>query len=207
MNSPVNWYPASDNLDPVGAPRLSSDADATEVAVALYDWVERHATETIAWYLREKTSKARWSRTLRFSAVTSIAIGTVAPVVAVGLNLSSNAIWGYGFIGIGAGLIGVDKVFGFSSSWTRYLATATALRRMLVSFQVQWLKSVHSPPVGPDSSTLNLQFEILESFVESVAQVVEHETTNWITEFHGNLNILEGSVAQAQSTVVTGRPG
>ncbi|MFI1779948.1 SLATT domain-containing protein [Streptomyces rubiginosohelvolus] len=189
------------------APRLSVDANTTEVAEAVFEWVEHQVTETIDWYLREKTSKARWSRALRFLAVAFITLGTVAPVVAVGLKISSNAIWGYGFIGLGAGLIAVDKVFGFSSSWTRYLATATALRRMLMVFQVQWMKNVHSPLDELAGPLLARQFDLLEEFVESVAQVVEQETANWITEFHGDLNILEGSVTQVQGAAAAGRSG
>ncbi len=101
------------------------------------------------------------------------------------------------FVGVAAGLYGLDKAFGFSSGWTRYILTATVLEKALEEFRLQWtilLAKFHHQP-SPD------QIEALllcaKDFRISVASAVLEETRDWVTEFQNTLGRLERE-AQAQ---------
>jgi len=188
-----------DNLETRAAPTVAPDEDIRSVAAKIYHWIETDAINTIDWYFREKTTKARWSRLLRFSSVTLVTLGTVFPVVAVGMQWTENSIWGYGLIGLGAGCIALDKVFGFSSSWTRYLTTATALRRSLTAFQIEWAKVQAASDATDEQALKEAYFTLASRFVDATADLVERETLSWVTEFQNSLLELETEAAQSRS--------
>ena len=42
-------------------------------------------------------------------------------------------------VGSAAALIGLDKTFGFSSGWARYVLTVTSIRKALEEFRMDWI--------------------------------------------------------------------
>src|SRR5262249_14680340 len=121
----------------------------------IYDWVERVATDAIAWYVDEKEQKARWSRLLRAVALILATLGGAVPVVALAAHRPDLGNWGYPLLAMSAGAVTYDRFFGYSSSWQRYLVTATALRGDLVDFQLAWAN--HLAAIGaqePDAQAV-----------------------------------------------------
>lgn len=191
---PRSRYTSGD-LRAVEIPYLSSRDDLTAIVRELFAWVESYAVESINWYSREKTSKARWSRFLRLSAVLSFSLGTVTPVVTVGMGWSKEAIWGYGLIGIGACCVAIDKVCGFSSSWMRYVSTAISLNRQLVTFQASWPRMEAKIAREPNSEHFAQAVQDLVNFVDGFSLVMEAETLAWVSEFQSHIIQLEsGSI-------------
>ncbi|MFJ2307642.1 SLATT domain-containing protein [Streptomyces sp. NPDC087787] len=184
------------DLQAVGFPRVAEGGDTTEAIKELFSWVESFVVDSINWYTREKVSKARWSRFLRISAVLSFALGTVTPVVTVGMGWSRQAIWGYGIIGIGACCVAVDRVCGFSSSWMRYVSTAISLNRQLVMFQTSWPRIEAKLAHQPSSEDFSEALQELVSFVDVTSLLVENETMAWVSEFQNHVVQLEsGSIS------------
>ncbi|MFI8179570.1 SLATT domain-containing protein [Actinacidiphila glaucinigra] len=170
--------------------------DRSQALRELYRWVESFAIESINWYTEEKVAKARWSRSLRAAAVLLVGLGTVAPVVAVGMGWTHLSIWGYGLIGLGASCLAVDRVFGFSSSWMRYLATAISLNRQLLQFQASWPAvevKINSAPT--DIEEFSKAVGEIAAFVDRVAEVMESETLSWVSEFQNHVLQLESGSA------------
>jgi hypothetical protein len=92
------------------------------------------------WYWQKKGSKARRSRSIQFSAVVLPVLGAIIPVavhflIAFGhadqLRSVDTGILASLFVGIAASLIGLDRAFGYSSGWARYVLTATSIRKSL----------------------------------------------------------------------------
>ncbi|MEU7099071.1 SLATT domain-containing protein [Streptomyces longwoodensis] len=184
----------------VEIPNLSNRDDAAAIIRELFAWVESFAVESINWYSREKVSKARWSRFLRLSAVLSFALGTVTPVVAVGMGWSKEAIWGYGLIGMGACCVAVDKVCGFSSSWMRYVSTAISLNRQLVMFQASWPRSEAKISREPNAENFSQAVQDLVNFVDGFSLAMETETLAWVSEFQNHILQLESGSIPALPT-------
>jgi hypothetical protein len=190
-NTPVGRVSRAGDLRSSALPALESfDDNSVQV---LYRWTEGAAIETIEWYLSEKRAKARWSRVLRVMAVLLIVGGGVTPVIAVASRSAGLAIWGYIPLGLGAGCVGLDRAFGFSSSWMRYLATATAIQRSLMAFQLAWAELIANKNLGGYKSlewTL-AALRLIMKFADSLSGFVESETQSWVSEFHSHVSDLE----------------
>lgn len=46
--------------------------------------------------------------------------------------------FGYIFLALAAGCVAMDKFFGFSSNWMRFMTTSLALQRHLAEFEMDW---------------------------------------------------------------------
>lgn len=187
---------ATGDLRAAHLPEVDWAGDRRAALRELYRWVEFYAVETINWYTSNKVASSYWSRLLRTLATLFVVVGTVAPVVSVGMGWTKAAIWGYGLIAVGAACVGVDRVFGFSSSWMRHMSTAMALNRRLVQFQCTWavLQATSGSTGGEDEPTGRAVAEII-LFVEEFNAVVDSETLGWVSEFQANLTQLESVAA------------
>src|SRR5262249_36068460 len=116
------------------APQVMTTLDA------LFRWVEAGAIDAYSWYLREKEKKSRASKVLRISAVVAIALGSTIPVLALVLAPPRKAEWGFVVLALGAAILLLDRAFGFSRSWARYVATAMEIKAVLTRAQLAWAR-------------------------------------------------------------------
>ena len=109
---------------------------------------------------------------------------------------------GYLLIGIGAGCLGFDRFFGYSSGWMRYITTSMAIERSLEEFRFDWValmtKSAGQTP-SPDQ-ILKL-IEVSKQFSLAVKGQVEQETKAWVQEFQNNLSQLERDLKERADTI------
>jgi hypothetical protein len=187
-----------------------SDTEIEASIHHLYRYAERRADESIRWYLRSKGPKALASRGLRMATIGFTTLGGLAPVIAaLGWMSGRDAQWvgqlGYLFLGLAAASVGVDKFFGFSSAWMRYITSALFLERALSEFRLEWAMlraKLGGRPPTPDQ--VQLMIQRIKEFVLRVDSEVEKETQEWISEFQKNLAEIERS---AQSRAESARPG
>jgi hypothetical protein len=189
-------YNNDGNLVAAQLPDIDWAADYRSTAETLYRWTEAAAISTLNWYLTEKKSKARWSRTLRVFSVVFITAGTLAPLISVGTNNTQYAFWGYPVLGLGAASIGLDRAFGFSSSWMRYLGAAAALQKMLIEYQLNWAGLTGSwTGSAPHVNQMHEAIKEITRFAAKLSLLVADETENWITDFRGHVSRLEAEAA------------
>jgi hypothetical protein len=185
------------NLIAAQLPEIDWAADYRTTTSILYRWTEAAGISTLNWYLAEKKGKARWSRLLRVLSVTFITAGTLAPLISVGTNNTKYAFWGYPVLALGAACIGLDRAFGFSSSWMRYLGAAAALQKMLIKYQLKWAELTASWTNGaPDMGQMHLAVEEIVNFAAQLSELVADETDSWITDFRGHVSQLEAEVSR-----------
>lgn len=169
--------------------------------------LEAEAENAIAWYYQRKGTQSRWSRVLRFVSILLGGLGVVIPLLATarshGLNEATNAVtaqleilrfsqWGYILLAIAGISLAVDKLFGFSTCWMRFVDAATKLQSLVVRFRVEWYKEMAaSDASGLDKEATGRLFEVLLVFAGKVRGVIESETGEWISEFRTNLTKLE----------------
>src|SRR6478672_7392141 len=105
-------------------------ANSEESLRNIFCYVVEQAGESSRWYWRAKIWKARVSQAIRLLAWVLAAIGGLLPIIGAllpgesGHNLG-NGLWASLLLGIAAALLGLDKAFGYSSGWARYVLTAT----------------------------------------------------------------------------------
>jgi hypothetical protein len=79
----------------------------------LFLYLEAHALVAIDWYLEDKRSKARWSRSLRVLTILLTAGGGLVPLLRASGVETLRAEWGYVLLALAAACIGLDRFFGF----------------------------------------------------------------------------------------------
>jgi hypothetical protein len=182
---------------------------------SLYLYSERHAQESIAWYARNKGRKASVSRTLRAWTILLTTLGGLAPILSslgwqqvsvqkLGFNFYVGQL-GYLFLGLAAACIGLDKFFGFSSGWMRYITTMMTLERALSEFRFGWAMMVAKlGEQDPSPDQVQLMIQRLKEFSVAVSAQLDQETQAWVSEFKTNLAEIE-KTAKAQAEAA--RPG
>lgn len=170
---------------------------------ALLKYVEAQTAETIEWYWANKKWKARMSRWIRLWALIFTAAAGLLPVIsyiareskwiADGAAMTSG-LWASALVGVAAALLGMDRAFGFSSGWARYVLTATELRTKLEEFRMDWL--VHAAGAGPAPTADQIVAFIQKAkeFRVGVEGIVAQETKDWVTEFQSSMVQIEKDV-------------
>lgn len=186
----------------------------------LYRFAESEAQKAIDWYLNNKGSKSRWSRWLRIFAIILATLGGIAPVLlSIGwldAGTGETKQWagslaafigqlGYLFFAVAAGCIAVDKFFGFSSGWMRYMKTAQVLMKLLSEFRFDWAMMISNlRGVSPTIEQTQLMIQRIKEFILVVDSQVEQETLAWISEFQTSLSEIERTVKSQQEATKPG---
>lgn len=196
-----NWLFRNVNIQPESIGLVWDSADLPGSLGKLRSYVENEAAKAIEWYFNSKSSKALWSRWLRFLA---IALSTAAGILPIAISLLKGmypvpaqletGLLVSLLLGVAAGLVGLDHFFGFSSGWVRYVVTATAIQGALEEFRMDWqLLNAHlsSPPTNDQ---LVVMIQRAKAFRTTIANMVLDETKAWAAEFQSNLAQLEKDV-------------
>jgi SMODS and SLOG-associating 2TM effector domain 2 len=182
--------------------------DAKDVAGSLLrvlEDVEGAAKSATDWYWTEKGPKARASRFIRAASVILTVFAGLVPVAIELLSRYENnqkpewwatGLWATVLVGAAGGLLGLDRAFGFSSAWARYVLAATEITRRLAEFRMDWLtlSAVATQNTPPSAEQVNALLQKAKEFRLAVEAVVVQETKDWATEFQNNLAQLEKDV-------------
>jgi hypothetical protein len=192
-----------------------SPAEVQESIKRLYRYAEGVANESINWYGRHKRKLAWKSRLLRLLAIVLTAVGGLTPIIsALGLSNQTFPEWakglsmgqlGYLFLGLAAACVGLDRFFGFSSGWIRYITTKMTLERALSDFRFEWAMIVAKlGGQDPTPDQVQLMIQRVKEFSSAINTHVDQETQAWVSEFKTNIAEIEKT---AKDQAEASRPG
>jgi hypothetical protein len=174
--------------------------------------VEQEAQRQIDWYHGKRKVKARVSTALRFAAIVLLVLGGLVPILKG--SLSPDLIKrlpfdfgqsGYLLLAIAGGCVAMDRFFGYSSGWIRYMTTALALEKSLEEFRLEWARQLAKlRGAAPSDAQVDQLIVTCETFSLAIRGQVEQETKAWVTEFESNLAQLEKDL-QAHADEVKAR--
>ncbi len=190
------------NIRPIAPDALVWDAaDPAGSLKRIGDGVEAEAATAYEWYWRQKRAKRIPSQLIQFNAVALTAIAGLAPIlVQVWKNfrgvtvVSDTGPIASLCVGLAAALMGIDKAFGFSTGWVRYVMAATSITKLLQEFRMDWV-SLHAAASTPP--TLEEQTAMLQrakSFIDALQGIVVQETKEWVAEFQSNMAQMEKDI-------------
>ena len=191
------------------------DADVDSSLSALHQYVEDQARKQIQWYWAKKRTKAGMSMFLRFVAIILFVLGGLVPIVKATLPAAVVARFpfdfgqsGYLLIGIAAGCVGLDRFFGYSTGWIRYVTTAMAIEKSLEEFRFEWSRNMAKMRgASPTAEQLDALIQTCTAFSLAIRNQVEQETKAWVVEFQSNLSQLEKELqAKADEAKAKTRP-
>jgi hypothetical protein len=177
-------------------------ADIEASLNSVRDYVEGQARQLIQWYYDKKRWKSRMSAGLRLLAIVFFSIGGLIPLIKAAFPPASIAALvpagfdfgqlGYLLIALGAACIALDRFFGYSSGWIRYITTALVIERSVDEFRLDWTRSMAALQGSqPTAEQLDKLFHLCRQFAVGVRAQVEQETRAWVLEFQSSLSELE----------------
>jgi hypothetical protein len=183
--------PREADLEPGRFPDLPwGEADLAASLEAVYHWVEGEAIRAANWYLYEKKAKSRWSRALRIAAILFATAGAALPFIAAN-NGVVDFEWGYVLLALAAGAVAMDRYFGFSTAWMRYITAEQAIQRRLQELQFDWTSTlVTRGSRAPSAHEVAAELQKLAAVAAAIGEEIRSETMVWADEFQSNIGEL-----------------
>ncbi len=172
----------------------SSDSRSASLST-LYDHAVGYATASEDWYTVERRSKRIWGQTLR---VGSICLGAVAAILPLISELYRDEgvpdiapAWATVALAVAAALIGLDRYFGFSSGWMRFMLTAQRVGALRHDFEYEWQELRAAAESPPSDDQLVEPIQLARKLVADVDGAIAKETDAWVAEFDSALEQIE----------------
>lgn len=201
-NTPIG--PQSD-LQPISFSAVVWDANdpvrsLDDVARAITD----EAEEVIRWYLDKKRAKKRGAIWLRVVAIALTAMAAVVPVLVEifepeivagtgGLRpWWASAAWSSVFLVGAAALVLLDRFYGFSSAWMRFLSAEFEIREALHAFQMEWqmARAGWNRP-APTEQQIQDGLQACRAFLARLDAILRNELEAWMQEFRASLKDID----------------
>jgi SMODS and SLOG-associating 2TM effector domain 2 len=173
----------------------SGDGRAGALA-AVYRHAIGYAEQSEEWYFSHRASKQLGGQALRVGA---IALGAIAAILPVISELSDNAVaagWATVALALAAAFLALDRFFGFSSGWMRFMVTGQEVASLRHEFEYEWQSKAASAAEAPsDDQTLAL-LKLASGLVAAVDATIARETGAWVTEFDSALRRIEKELSR-----------
>ena len=198
------------------------DGERDDSLGALYDFAARSAKDAIGWYWRRAGTAGRTGRALRMIAIVLTTIGGLIPLlITAGVDISllwpfsatpmpgqanpQPGQWGYVFLALAGACVVLDRFFGYSSAWIRYVTMATELETGLTNFHLDWAQLNAARAGAPmDTAHAAALLSRLQALLTLVRQKVEAETKTWATEYRSSISELDTRI---KAGIEEQRPG
>jgi hypothetical protein len=191
----------------------SWDAEHVESSLQeMLTYAETAAKAAADWYWDKKRWKAVSSRICRLGAIVFTAAAAMIPIFGSTGWFASQGVdqtlWtlklnqvGYLALGLAALALALDRFMSGSTSWMRYVSTATSIQTALEQFRFDWDK-LKLPLAGKPLTSENVipLINRIEEFNATIRGLVESETKAWVAEFQQSLADLQKSTAAAVET-------
>jgi len=191
---PLDWDPAK---------RVNSMLVLVEHAVS-------RAEQAAEWYLSAKSSMRLPARSLRLGAILLTAAAGILPIIQQIYTASDGKpviapAWASVLVAVAVLFIAVDRFFGFSSSWMRYITAELAIRQARETFELDWqaaYASYGSHP--PTDDQVRAVITMIKTFIDQINAVVANETAKWVGEFQEALRQIDETTKNPVPVVQTG---
>jgi hypothetical protein len=172
-----------------------------DAITATHQEVIERATKSADWYVDNQVWMKRLSKSIRLMSIVLFALGGLIPMIHSLLleNEFPFKIVNLGYISIATAgtLLLLDKFFGFSSGWIRFITTHMEMKRKIVEFEMRWKIETYGKNLAEISEEEGkLLLSMLADFVSQINEIMYQETNAWVAEFQSNLAELQRSINQ-----------
>ena len=176
----------------------------------LCTYAKNQAQQSIDWYFRKRQLRRHFCRIFRLSAILLTAFAGLLPMIndIVGSQKALHSLWAAVALGVAATLILLDRFYGFTNGWIRYLLTARQLIEALEAFHFEVERhklSWGNPEPTPEQATMLL--EQIWQFHKKALGIVNDETKGWAAEFTEAIKQLDEQVKTDRSKLTTDTSG
>ena len=177
----------SDLLPATSSELLWDEEHRRQSLELVFKRAEDHALNAIDWYLHAKRSKKTCAQFLRAGMIGSSAIAGLLPLLSQIFQdqLSSlSPAWTTIALGVAGVLMAIDKYFGCSNAWMRFIATEHRIRLALHEFQMDYdIEQSRWVDNSPNSEQAQAMLSRCKTFISQVDTFILQETNEWLVEF------------------------
>ncbi|MDF1554990.1 MAG: SLATT domain-containing protein [Deferrisomatales bacterium] len=187
---------------PVNAPKtprtilgtLPWDENSREASLeSVFHHAVTEAEAALRWYQPRIRNKRLWAQGLRLGAIGCGTFAGLLPMVAQlpSLREAIAPVWASISLALAAAILLLDRFFGFSSGWMRFIHTEMQLKDLLEEFLLDWevARSQWSGP--PTEKQVAEMLKKAQGFLAAVHGEVRRETSAWVQEFQKALGEIE----------------
>ena len=178
-------------------PQLDWSPTARAASLAsVYEHAVSTATVSEAWYAAHRSSKRLGGRALR---VLALLLGAAAAVLPILSQIFTDAngqpqiepAWASVALAIAAALVALDRYFGASDAWMRFMTAEMQIARLRQDFEYEWniARAKAGDPPTPDE--VEALLGLARKLVAGVGDAIAAETNHWVTDFRGHLQTAE----------------
>lgn len=192
----------SKRIDLSTTPRLELDWTPAHSETSLnevFHYSTSLADQSIEWYVSAKKAKQKGARRIR---IASIVLGALAALFPTIVELTAKdgqyrigAGWATVILGIAGALLLLDRFFGYSSAWMRYIVAELQLRQINQEFQMDWeTERAGWQGSSPSKEQITQMLARSKAFISQVNTIIREETNVWVQEFQNTIKYLDESI-------------
>ena len=154
---------------------------------ALSDYSLSIADSARTYYQKNSRKKKSWAKNLRLVAILATALGGMLPILSQILRtykIDLDPAWATVAITVAITAIGLDRFFGFSSAWMRFVTTEIKMEGRIEQFRLNVENEKFSwHGVAPNFEQGRSMLTIIVQFITETSDIVKDETNTWMVEF------------------------
>lgn len=184
----------------------SAVASLSNLAILLL----QRADDNLAWYRSAKAMKRRLAWPIRLLAILLTATAGILPILTQILSTPDGKppfapAWASVALSMAVVLVALDRFFGYSSGWMRYMTTSLQLKEARDAFELDW-EAVNATFGGasPSASQIANALARMRTFTDQLNAIVARETERWVTEFQDALRQIDESAKTPLPVATTG---
>lgn len=187
------------NIQVIEFPELDWSSGQRAISLRLLrEYTIGEAQKAIEWYDQSRPSQKLYARLFRGLAIVLMGFAGLVPLFGKwteadgkpGLDPILTGI----FVGIAGILLLLDKFYGFSSAWVRYMKADQQLSQILKMFRFDYDETKMSwATAGPTTEQTEACLSLCKTVVMQVDAVVQRETEEWVTEFQNALKQIDAA--------------
>ncbi len=169
-----------------------SPGQASESLSKVYRHASGQCHDAITWYLQSMRGKRRGAVSFRLGAIVAASAAGILPILTMIFTTDGrpafSPAWASVAIGIAAALVLLDRFFGSSTGWMRFIRTEMHLRQLHQESEMNRERE-RATWAGQEPSAEQVQqmFGRASAFVTRVSEIVRQETEEWVMEFQSTL--------------------
>lgn len=161
----------------------------------IYNRAIKIVDERIAWYQRKSAVNGKLSKSFRLITIIFGGIGILCPLFdslsLLGVTDGTFSKLGYIFFGLAGIFLILDRFYGWSTGWMRFMSTLLRLEKLKRQFELKWLNETFIKTQENSTARNEELAQIILTFINDVDNEVERETDIWVQEFQTSLAALE----------------
>jgi conflict system pore-forming effector with SLATT domain len=185
-------------------------SSVTTSLLHIYRHTESFLLDKINWYVKSKRPKQVMARWLRTASILLVALAGLLPVagemrILKKLGWEIEPLWATVALGAAAALVALDRFFGYSSAWVRYITAELQLRKILDEFRMDWEAARASwKGTVPGEEQVRQALALCRTIIVQADEIVRDETSRWVTEFQDTLKQLDETVKAKTAATAPG---